>query len=295
MSEYTKESIEYRGYRVEIVSDDDSENPRVEHDNCGVMCCWHNRYNLGDMDRDKPISDSYSEPIDLLYELAGIGREEAQEENYIQGIIRNLNNWLDSKNKQIESIPYDELYEFIDNYSYGRNYADEDDYSLYLVARFMEETVYDKGCDHDDLSYSELYDRIEKRGTIILPLYLYDHSGITMSTSSFNCRWDSGQVGYIYMTKETIEKEGWTKEQATNYLEGEVETYDQYLTGDVWGWRVIDNDDDIIESCYGYYGDAGVEDAIKEGKSTIDYLCKKAQEEYEKTHPKRKAAEMYTI
>src|SRR3989304_5726596 len=33
---------------------------------------------------------------------------------------------------------------------------------------------------------------------IFLPLYLYDHGGITMSTGAFSCPWDSGQVGFIY-------------------------------------------------------------------------------------------------
>ena len=30
---------------------------------------------------------------------------------------------------------------------------------------------------------------------LMLPLYLYDHSGITMNTTGFSCPWDSGQVG----------------------------------------------------------------------------------------------------
>jgi len=42
---------------------------------------------------------------------------------------------------------------------------------------------------------------------IILPLYLYDHSGITMNTTGFSCGWDSGQVGYIVMSYEKIRKE----------------------------------------------------------------------------------------
>lgn len=32
---------------------------------------------------------------------------------------------------------------------------------------------------------------------LMLPLYLYDHSGITMNTTGFSCPWDSGQVGWI--------------------------------------------------------------------------------------------------
>src|SRR4030042_1625044 len=43
-----------------------------------------------------------------------------------------------------------------------------------------------------------------KDTAIILPLFLYDHSGITMSTKPFSCPWDSGQVGYIYVTREKL-------------------------------------------------------------------------------------------
>ena len=39
---------------------------------------------------------------------------------------------------------------------------------------------------------------------VILPLYLYDHSGITISTTPFGDPWDSGRVGFIYMTREEM-------------------------------------------------------------------------------------------
>jgi hypothetical protein len=42
----------------------------------------------------------------------------------------------------------------------------------------------------------------------VLPLYLYDHGNITMSTGSFHDTWDSGRVGFIYMTKEKAEGNG---------------------------------------------------------------------------------------
>ena len=41
-----------------------------------------------------------------------------------------------------------------------------------------------------------------------LPLWLYDHSGISMScgdrTYPYNDQWDSGLVGTIYVTKESL-------------------------------------------------------------------------------------------
>ena len=39
---------------------------------------------------------------------------------------------------------------------------------------------------------------------VYLPLYLLDHSGLRMNTTGFGCPWDSGQVGWIYATKDTF-------------------------------------------------------------------------------------------
>ena len=87
---------------------------------------------------------------------------------------------------------------------------------------------------------------------IKLPLYLYDHSGITMSTSPFSCPWDSGQVGFIYCEKG---KEGMSDEAITKCLEGEVEEYDNYLTGNVWGYVIEDSQGEELDSCWGFIGD----------------------------------------
>lgn len=49
---------------------------------------------------------------------------------------------------------------------------------------------------------------------VFLPVYMYDHSGITINTVGFTCRWDSGQLGYIYCTKERFRKEtGWKEDE----------------------------------------------------------------------------------
>lgn len=106
----------------------------------------------------------------------------------------------------------------------------------------------------------------------ILPLYLYDHSGITISTKPFGDRWDSGQVGFIYVSVENAKKEfpnrkEWKNLKAHVYkiLEGEVKTYDQFLTGDIWGYDIEGSN----ESCWGFYGQ---EEAIAEAKSVVDSL-----------------------
>ena len=125
---------------------------------------------------------------------------------------------------------------------------------------------------------------------ITLRLFLYDHSGITMSCKPFSCRWDSGQVGWIYISKEDARKEyGWKnitskrRERIEGYLRGEVETYDAYLTGDVWGWRVSNEEDNHLDSCWGYYGyDDNEDHMIEQAKEAIDYYIKEQSESYSK-------------
>lgn len=104
----------------------------------------------------------------------------------------------------------------------------------------------------------------------ILPLFLYEHSGITMKTSPFSCPWDSGQVGIIFVSKVDAAKH-WdanTKEKALECLRLEVEEYDQYLTGDVYGYVIEDEEGDILDSCWGFYG---WDYAIGEMKDVAEY------------------------
>lgn len=97
---------------------------------------------------------------------------------------------------------------------------------------------------------------------IALPIYLYDHSGISIQTTPFSCTWDSGKVGYIYITKKKIREEYSTKivtaklrERVQEYLKGEITTFNQYLTGDVYGFKHFDAEGEEIDACWGFYGD----------------------------------------
>jgi len=136
--------------------------------------------------------------------------------------------------------------------------------------------------NHKDYnSWEEMADAIiknEKVG-VILPLYLYDHSGITISTGRFSCPWDSGQIGFIFISKEKIRKEySWknlTKKRLAKiekYLKGEVETYDQFLTGDVYGFRITDTDtEEEVDSCWGFYGNH--EYCMTEAVGVVEYMA----------------------
>lgn len=122
---------------------------------------------------------------------------------------------------------------------------------------------YNLGDKHEYADPQEFYDSSEyKNAFVILPLYLYDHSGITMSTTDFNDRWDSGQVGYIIATKEQIrnllgkEPLPEMKEEIERELIAETKNYDAYLQGDCYAYEITDETGGIVDSCCGFYGDS---------------------------------------
>lgn len=100
------------------------------------------------------------------------------------------------------------------------------------------------------------------RALVRLPLYLFDHSGLTMSTGTWTFRgfdpvgWDWGMVGWIAVSWDKARAEmgaDVTREQIEAALEAEVEVYDQYLQGDVYGvdvW-VKGGEHDLMFGCYG--------------------------------------------
>lgn len=107
-------------------------------------------------------------------------------------------------------------------------------------------------------------------GDVKLPLRLYDHSGISMSTGNgypFNDHWDSMAVGYIYVKAEKIKKEapkGTPSEQmewATRTLEQEVKEYNAFISGDMIGFVIYEekvcetcghHSEEVLESSWGY-------------------------------------------
>lgn len=113
--------------------------------------------------------------------------------------------------------------------------------------------------------------RAEYGCTVILPVYLYDHSGITVSTKPFHCPWDSGQVGFIFYTPEALNI-GWgdkppTDEALPEIIASALETYDRYLTGQVYGYTV-EGPDGLHESCGGFFDEP--EEVMKEAMAYVE-------------------------
>lgn len=125
---------------------------------------------------------------------------------------------------------------------------------------------------HDFECWNEMEAYIEGKlnAKYILPLYLLDHSILAISTTSFNDRWDSGHVGFVYVTEKRINE--WygkdvDKEMVLQQLRNEVDIYNHYLRGEGYGYIVVKLitcptcfhfKEETVGSCFGFYspGDA---------------------------------------
>jgi hypothetical protein len=124
-------------------------------------------------------------------------------------------------------------------------------------------------------------DKVEG-GIIYLPVYMYDHSGITINTTGFSAcdsqRWDWGQLGFIYISKKKArETYGWKVlnkariAKIEEYLRSDIETYDDYLTGNVYCYTIELPDGEEDDTCGGYYGsDHEKSGLLEQAKNAVD-------------------------
>lgn len=119
------------------------------------------------------------------------------------------------------------------------------------------------------------------RDYIYVPVYLLDHSGEAVSTSPFGDPWDSGLFGILAESKESVKEEFGCKivskkrrEMIEQRLRAEVNEFNQWLQGEVYGFTVTkpDDPDDVLDSCWGFYGDMDESGIIEQAKDSVDCL-----------------------
>ena len=111
----------------------------------------------------------------------------------------------------------------------------------------------------------------------ISPVYAHEHSGVAFSTGDFGDKWDSGCIGFIFITKEEAakyhgehgqEKREMTQEEAEAIFTGELEIYGEWCNGAVYGYVFTPPplatphcetcsckaEGEEEDSCWGFYG-----------------------------------------
>ena len=261
------------GSRTLIVEQDqDPVNPRKDYDPFGHMVCWHRRYSLGD-------EHGFNSPEDFLRDLY---------RRSIQDGGKRLVSFLKSGKARGSRLEYNrhthewELY----SRSYWKTILGNSEPDWYLEQSAPKNQLNDSGWFFDNmldaLTIDDLKELLaEREDMVILPLYLYDHSALAMSTGSFigravHAEWDSSQVGYIYADRDSIRQEygavnAETVRKVERVLEGEVKEYDLYLQGECYGYRLF-KDGEEEDACWGFLGN--IDDVRKALK---DYIPKDSE------------------
>ena len=105
--------------------------------------------------------------------------------------------------------------------------------------------------------------RRQEDAVALLPVYLYDHSGLSVSTAPFECQWDSGQLGFIYIPRKNLAQFGYKRvterrrKQLLEYMESEIQELGTYLSQGCYGFIVeelVDGAWEHKDSCWGFVG-----------------------------------------
>lgn len=260
---FWKDTGANREYALRIQSDDEPLNPRKDCDNPDIMACFHSRHTwLGDDITAKTPGEFWSDLI----------KNEMTQKEIASSLL--------AIDKNAHHYDSDILTKCLSAIVSGKEL---DDNMLSELAEDFLEYVQDE----DATALAVL---VSKSHIASLPLWLYDHSGLTIScgtrTYPYNDRWDSSAIGWIVIPKSEALKNlcavrtdknspakmcddsNW-EQSAYACMESSVRQYDQYLTGDVYGYtlytRPLDTagkDDskttedqwEETDSCWGFFG-----------------------------------------
>lgn len=162
-----------------------------------------------------------------------------------------------------------------------------EDKGLFLVHDHRQFSVTREGFDPQDIVeyLRKQEDARDYSDYHIFPVAAYIHSGIVLSLGSGSHfpdqSWDVSHCGFVLVAKKE-----WTEPDAARMVaEGLIEEWNIYLSGQVYGFKLLKKepwvkhfpdgrkeegcDWEEEESCWGFYGEEGIEQILGECKAHI--------------------------
>lgn len=255
-----------KDYILHAMIDEDPESPRNTNKFC-EMACFHPTYLLGDQLSDKTPEQWW--------------------QNKVREILSDEEIFLAVYNGTLPGI----------RLARSQSGASGDYYDIYET--YYISTVLGDSVPKEYLEYQEVFQpsiveylvddftirhcmTLLKDKAVWLPLWLYDHSGLSIScgkrTYPYNDVWDSSAIGWIFCAAPESFSEGDTfddwKERTVINMHDEIEIYNEYLMGQVYYYELLRLDHDkedaeyeTIDSCGSFYGS----DILSNG--ILDYCC----------------------
>jgi hypothetical protein len=112
----------------------------------------------------------------------------------------------------------------------------------------------------------------------VFPLYGFVHSMQSISLKSFGCPWDSGQIGFVGITKSDLDGyfgKNLTEEEALKSISDLISNLNDYLMGEVYGFKIeeeVKGEWVVVDECWGFYGQ---KTAQAEAEQMLEFFSKK--------------------
>lgn len=157
-------------------------------------------------------------------------------------------------------------------YGYEIEYDEDVSMSDYIYKDFL------KWSRNNNRDYADIfeYDNNPVIDKYTFKVFVYDHSGITLSLSSFDCEFDSGLAGYVRYTKNDL-----SPEDARKFIAGVIDDINSIYNGEIYRYSIyriksmtvdkkeITINKELIDSCGGFTGNLNY--CEEEAKSQIKY------------------------
>jgi hypothetical protein len=86
----------------------------------------------------------------------------------------------------------------------------------------------------------------------IYPVMKYEHGYIAYNLGTAH-GFDYSNNGFYIITEKTQKEVGTAKKDFIEVIEGELKVYNQFVNGEVYGFRLYDEQGELIDSCGGFY------------------------------------------
>jgi hypothetical protein len=116
----------------------------------------------------------------------------------------------------------------------------------------------------DGFNARDVFEGVERKKTYkgywVFKVYAYIHGGVALSVGSHNfpdARWDVSMNGFALVKRQ---KGYYIEEKALILAKSIVEEWNQYLSDDVYGYKIFNlgldgKKGDEVDSCWGFYGE----------------------------------------
>ena len=122
------------------------------------------------------------------------------------------------------------------------------------LERIVKETgqIANSQVEHIKLIKSDMKAQFDDKVLAIYPISKYEHSGVAYSLGNRH-GFDYSNNGFYIVTENKAKEIGAEKKDFEKIIKSELENYNRYANGEVYGFTLYDDDGEVIDSCSGFF------------------------------------------